>query len=101
MRTLEMQKEEVEMAEEQQRIVLLDDEGQEHGFTMVDSLQLADNLYVVLLPETDPEHGAVIFRVDTDEEGEERLSEIEDDDEFDRVVEALEQDDEPGDDELQ
>ncbi len=85
----------------EERIVLLDDEGNEHGFSIVDSIELDDVVYVVLLPEVDPDHGAVIFRVDQDENGEDILSEIEDDDEFDRVVEALDQDELEGDDELQ
>ncbi len=85
----------------EERIVLLDEEGTEHGFSVVDSIELDDVVYVVLLPEVEPENGAVIFRVDQDDNGEDVLSEIEDDDEFDRVVEALDQDDLEGEDELQ
>lgn len=79
---------------DEQRIVLLDDEGEEHGFSIVDSFDLDDQVYVILLPDLDPEEGAVIFRVEEDEKGEDVLFEIEDDEEYERVVAFLEDDDE-------
>ena len=76
---------------DEERIVLLDEEGNEHHFAIVDSVEIDDVVYVALLPEVDPEQGAVVFRVDKDDEGEDILSEIEDDEEYDRVVEAFEE----------
>lgn len=72
-------------------ITLVDEDGQEHNFTLLDIVSVDEQRYAVLLPEEDPEEGAVIFRIDTDEEGEDLLVDIEDDDEFERVVSALEE----------
>lgn len=73
------------------RITLVDDEGQEHEFTLVDVVEVDRRRYAVLLPEEDPEEGAYVFRLDRDEDGEEILVNVEDDEEFDRVVHALEE----------
>jgi uncharacterized protein YrzB (UPF0473 family) len=64
-------------------ITLVDDEGNQHEFTLVEVIEVAAQRYAVLQPE-DPEEAAVVFRV----EGETLLP-IADDAEFDRVVEAL------------
>ncbi|HHT90212.1 MAG: DUF1292 domain-containing protein [Bacillota bacterium] len=74
-------------------IVLVDDEdGTEHVFTVLEYLELDDQVYAVLLPEDAIEGQAYIFKVGTDENGEEILMDIEDDDEFDRVVAVLDSD---------
>ncbi|HHT36449.1 MAG: DUF1292 domain-containing protein [Candidatus Wallacebacter cryptica] len=72
------------------KITLIDENNNEVEFTVVDYLEIDDNRYVVLLPDEDPEEGAIILRVEQDDDGEDILVEIEDDDEFDRVVEILE-----------
>ncbi len=82
---------------DEDRITLVDDEGHEHEFTLVDVVEVDRRRYAVLLPEEDPEEGAYVFRLDRDADGEEILVNVEDDDEFDRVVHALE---EQGDEEL-
>ena len=79
---------------EQEKITLIDEENNEIEFTLLDYLEIDDQRYVVLLPDEDPENGAIIMRIDQDENGDDILVEIEDDEEFDRVVEALEQEDE-------
>lgn len=80
------------MAHEQDEVVtLIDEEGQEHAFTVLDIVEVSENRYAVLLPEEDPDEGAVIFRIETDAEGEDLLVDIEEDEEFDRVVAALEE----------
>ena len=73
-------------------IVLIDEDGTEHEFTILEYLEIDNQGYAVLLPDDDPEGGAVIFRVETDEDGEEILYDIEDDDEFERVISVLEAD---------
>ncbi|MGB3985430.1 MAG: DUF1292 domain-containing protein [Limnochordia bacterium] len=79
---------------EQEKITLIDEENNEIEFTLLDYLEIDDPRYVVLLPDEDPENGAIIMRIDQDENGDDILVEIEDDEEFDRVVEVLEQEDE-------
>ena len=78
--------------EHNDHITLIDEDGNELEFTIVQYLEVDDKGYAVLLPEDDPESGAVIFRVET-EDGEEVLYDIEDDDEFQRVIDALEEED--------
>jgi putative Holliday junction resolvase len=77
-------------------VVLTDEDGEEHEFTVVDVIEVDGNDYAVLLP-MGQEHGegeeeeAVILRVESDDEGEDILVEIEDDDEWERVAEAWEE----------
>ncbi len=81
------------MADNSEKITLVDEDGTEHGFTVVDMIEIVEKRYAVLLPEEDPEAGAVILRIEQDEHGEDFLVDIEDDEEFDEVVRALEEDD--------
>ncbi|NLJ80012.1 MAG: DUF1292 domain-containing protein [Firmicutes bacterium] len=71
-------------------VVLIDEDGTEHEFSVLEYLEIEEQVYVVLLPEENPEEGAFVFRVEVDDDGEEVLTDIEDDDEFDRVVNVLE-----------
>ncbi|MEG1870265.1 MAG: DUF1292 domain-containing protein [Oscillospiraceae bacterium] len=83
---------------------LLDEEGNEHEFEVLDTLELNDNRYLALLPMAeDPDDvleddgQLVIFKVMIDEETkEEYLEAIEDEDEFTTVsstfMERLEED---------
>lgn len=80
------------MAENQDRLTLVDEEGQEHAFSVLDVLEIDENRYAVLLPDADPEAGAVILRIETDENDDEILLDIEDDEEFERVIEFLDAD---------
>jgi len=72
------------------RVTLVDDEGNEHAFTLVGVVEVDQQRYAVLLPEEDPEEGAYVFRLESDADGEDILVNVEDDEEFDRVVKALE-----------
>ncbi len=76
------------------KITLVDESEQEVEFTIVDYLEIDEKRYLVLLPDEDPEGGAIILRVELDDDGEDVLVEIEDDDEFDEVVRILEEDEE-------
>lgn len=73
-------------------IVLVDEDGTEHEFVVLEYLEIEDQFYAVLLPEDDPEGEAFIFKVEVDESGEEFLMDIEDDEEFERIVAVLESD---------
>ncbi|HHU60599.1 MAG: DUF1292 domain-containing protein [Bacillota bacterium] len=74
-------------------IVLVDEDDQEHTFTILEYVEIDEQLYAVLLPDENPEEGAFVFRVEVDEDGEEVLMDIEDDAEFEMVVGILESDD--------
>lgn len=73
-------------------IVLTDEEGNEHEFTIVQVIKVDEKDYAILLPLHGEEEAeeAVILRIDT-EEGEDVLVEIEDEEEFERVAEAWEE----------
>lgn len=80
------------MEQEANWITLVDEDGQEHRFNLLNVLEVDGSKYAVMLPETADEEDeeAIIFRIDTDEAGEEILVDIEDDNEFDKVCQALE-----------
>jgi len=75
-------------------IVLLDDEGEEHSFEIIDTLEHENKTYYALYPlfedpadQVDAEGEYYIFEV-VEEDGEEQLAEIEDDallDELDEI----------------
>lgn len=71
-------------------IVLVDEDDVEHTFTVLEYVEIDEQVYAVLLPDENPEDGAFIFKVEIDENGEELLMDIEDDEEFERVVAILE-----------
>lgn len=74
-------------------ITLVDEDGREHRFNLLNVLEVEGLKYAVMLPEVpeeDEDEEAVIFRIDADEAGEEVLVDIEDDEEFAKVCEVLE-----------
>jgi len=73
-------------------IVLTDEEGNEHEFSIVQVITVDDKDYAILLPIEDGEEGeeAIIMRID-EEDGEDVLVEIESEEEFDRVADAWEE----------
>ena len=77
------------MGENEDVITLLDEEGVEHEFSIVDVLEVSDQRYAILQPLESGEEPdtAVIFRMEGD-----ALVTIEDDAEFERVRAAFEAD---------
>ncbi len=76
-------------------IVLLDDDGEEHSFEILDTIEHEDKTYYALLPLFDDPEDQVesdgqyyIFEV-VDEDGEEQLAEVEDDDLRDELDEIF------------
>jgi uncharacterized protein YrzB (UPF0473 family) len=76
-------------------ITLTDEEGVDHEFELIDTLEFSDSTYVALIasPEDPSEYleddgNLVIMRI-VDEDGEEVLELIEDDDEFETVSEMF------------
>lgn len=77
-------------------IVLNDDEGNEHEFMHLSTVEVEGNTYFVLLPveETDDEEEeaeAIILKLGKDENGEDTLMDIEDDEEWEKVADAWEE----------
>ncbi len=77
-------------------ITLIDDEGQEHEFEIIDELETDDGHFMALVPtRQDPEDMAsdaetyYIFEV-IEEDGEEQLQELEDDELLDKLAEIFE-----------
>ncbi|RNC29314.1 MAG: hypothetical protein AWM53_00667 [Candidatus Dichloromethanomonas elyunquensis] len=85
-----------EMDEAFDIIVLNDDEGHEHEFMHLATVELEGNTYFVLLPveeteEDGEEAEAIILKVSKDENGEDMLMDIEDDEEWEKVADAWEE----------
>jgi len=78
-------------------VVLNDDEGNEHEFMVLSTINMDENTYYVLLPleeteeETEEEADAIILKLGVDENGEEMLFDIEDDEEWEKVADAWEE----------
>ncbi len=77
-------------------ITLIDDEGQEHEFEIIDELENDDGHFMALVPtQQDPEDMAsdaetyYIFEV-VEENGEEQLQELEDDAMLDKLADIFE-----------
>lgn len=72
------------MTKHRETISLVDDQGNEHEFNIVDVIEVAEQRYAILQPAEGGEE-AVIFRVEDDE----TMTTVEDDEEFARVAAAL------------
>ena len=74
-------------------VVLVDEDGEEHAFIVIDVIEVDDKEYAILQPseedsDADDAPEAIILRFDTDSDGEEVLSDIDDDDEWEKVADA-------------
>lgn len=74
-------------------LTLMDEEGEEHQFEIVDALELGDDRYMALVPVFDDaeelledDGELVVLRVVPGEGGEDFLEPIEDEKEFDKVA---------------
>jgi len=72
------------VTKQSETISLVDDQGNEHEFNIVDVIEVAEHRYAILQPAEGGDD-AVIFRVEDDE----TLTTVEDDEEFARVAAAL------------
>ena len=79
-----------EAMEEESVVLLVDEEGKEHEFQLVDMLEVEGSQYAVLSPIGDGEESedAIILKVGLDTNGEEMLFDIEDDEEWEKVVDV-------------
>lgn len=72
--------------DENKKIVLLNEEGKEEEFIVLDVLEIEEVEYVIANPVTDMEY-SVVFRIDN-ENGEEVLTLVDDDEELGIVSDA-------------
>ncbi len=81
---------------EDRKVVLTDEEGEEHEFEVLDIIEVDGSEYAILFPVEEGENEdeeeevdeAIILKIGTDENGEEVLTEIEDDEEWEKVADA-------------
>lgn len=78
-------------------VTLVDEEGHEHEFMVLDIIMVNDSEYAIMIPaieeDVEPEEEeqeAIIFRID-ENDGEQSLTVVEDDDEWDAVAAAWEE----------
>ncbi len=78
------------MNDNDEKVVLVDENGEEHGFVLIDVLEVDNEEYAVLEPlDLDEEESeAIILKIGKDENGEDVLFDIEDDEEWERVADA-------------
>lgn len=67
-----------------EKILLINENGEEVEFMVDDQFDFEDTTYLVLC-ENEESEDAFLFKVDEDEEGELLLKEVEDEDEYERV----------------
>ncbi|HHZ16204.1 MAG TPA: DUF1292 domain-containing protein [Peptococcaceae bacterium] len=80
------------MVDQNENVVLVDENGEEHEFALIDVIEVDGEEYAILEPleadedadEDQPE--AIILKIGQDENGEEILYDIEDDDEWEMVA---------------
>jgi len=73
-------------------ITLIDDNGEEKDFTVIDILEMDGSEYAILLPVDEEEsEEAIILKFAQDEEGNEILVDIEDDEEWEKVADTWEE----------
>jgi len=75
--------------EEDDCLVLEDEEGQEHEFTLIKKFSWENSEYVILQPANEDEY--YIFMLNRDDDGNEFLCEIEDEDEWEQVADAYQE----------
>ena len=79
---------------ELEEIILVDEDGVEHAFVMLDAIEVDGGQYAILQPvldeleDEDIEPEAIILKFETDDKGEEVLVDIEDDEEWEKVADA-------------
>ena len=77
-------------------VSVIDDEGNQHQFEVLDAIETDEGRYVALVPVLDPEEaveddGELIILEVADENGEDLLVPIEDDDVFDEIAAIFEE----------
>lgn len=84
--------------EEFDTIILTDDDGQDHEFLHIDTLDVDGSTYFVLMPISEDEESeseddvdeAIILKLGKDDQGNDMLLDIEDDEEWEKVADTWE-----------
>lgn len=79
------------VTEPEEVITLVDEEGAEHDFEVIDIIEVDGSEYAILLPVEEEEDEAIILKFTRDEDGNELLVDIEDDEEWEKVADAWEE----------
>lgn len=79
------------MTEADEVITLVDEEGAEHDFTVIDIIEVDGSQYAILLPVEEENDEAIILKFTHDDEGNELLVDIEEDEEWEKVADAWEE----------
>ncbi|MDD4168652.1 MAG: DUF1292 domain-containing protein [Desulfotomaculaceae bacterium] len=79
------------MAEQEEVITLIDEEGAELDFTVIDIIEVSGSEYAILLPVEEENDEAIILKIASDDQGNELLVDIEEDDEWEKVADAWEE----------
>lgn len=79
------------MTEADEVVTLVDEEGTEHDFTVIDIIEVDGSEYAIMLPVDEENNEAIILKFAKDEEGNELLVDIEDDEEWEKVSDAWEE----------
>jgi len=76
------------VVDENENIILIDEDGTEHEFVLIDVLEVDGEEYAILEPLNvdEEETEAIILKIGKDENGEDVLYDIEDDDEWEKVA---------------
>lgn len=82
------------MQEELNTIMLMDDEGKQVEFQVVDFVKIEEQEYLIATPMDEDEDYAIVFKVTKDENDEEVLEVVEDEDVLEEVRIAYESNDE-------
>ena len=77
-----------DMPEQDDVVTLVDEDGAEHDFNVIDVIEVDDCEYVVLEPAGEESGEAIILKFVQDEEGNDLLVDIEDDEEWEKVADA-------------
>lgn len=79
------------MTEPEEVITLVDEEGAEHDFTVIDIIEVDGSEYAILLPVEEENDEAIILKFTHDDDGNELLVDIEEDEEWEKVADAWEE----------
>lgn len=81
----------IKLTEEDEVVTLVDEEGAEHDFTVIDIIEVEGAEYAIMLPVDEENNEAIILKFSKDEDGNELLVDIEDDEEWEKVSDAWEE----------
>ncbi len=79
------------MTEQDEVITLIDEDGTEHDFNVIDVIEVESSEYAILLPIEEESDEAVILKFAKDDDGNEILVDIESDEEWEKVADAWEE----------